>query len=209
MTMRNLLLRLIRDERGMAAEFALVLPLLILFVLGTIEAGVYAWRLNQGEKATQWGARFAAVTNPVAEEITDDSYIGRTINSTFIGQGDRIPIADFVITCTSAGTTCSCTGSDCVRGTYTKNAIAFDNLTDRMQLVYPEIAPENVQIEYAGSGLGFAGDPNGPDMAPLITVRLTGMSYTPISLNIFGGTVNLPDFAYSITAEDSSGTASN
>lgn len=209
MSMRELTLRLIRDERGMAAEFALVLPLLLIFLLGTIEAGVYAWRLNQGEKATQWGARFAAVTNPVASEITTDSYIGRTINGTFIGQGDRIPIADFEITCTSTGTTCSCTGGDCARGSYTKDATAFTALSDRMRQVYPEVSEGNVQIVYSGSGLGFAGDPNGPDVAPLITVSLTGMSYTPISLNIFGGTVNLPDFAYSITAEDSSGTVSN
>lgn len=207
--MRGPLLRLWRDERGMAAEFALVLPLLLLLMLGTIEAGIYAWRINQGEKATQWGARFAAVTDPVAAEIATDNYINQTIGGTQIGQGDRIPLANFTIVCTSAGTTCSCTGSDCLRGSYTKDAAAFTRLTARMQQVYPQLAEANVQVEYAGSGLGFAGDPNGPDVAPLITVRLTGLSYTPLTFDIFGGTVGLPDFAYSITAEDASGTVSN
>ncbi len=78
-----------------------------------------------------------------------------------------------------------------------------------MQYVYPAIQAANVQVEYSGSGLGFAGDPNGPDIAPIITIRLTGMSYTPITLSPFGTSVNLPDFAYSITAEDANGTASN
>jgi hypothetical protein len=73
----------------------------------------------------------------------------------------------------------------------------------------PAIQDSNVVVEYAGSGLGFAGDPNGPDIAPLITVRLQSMEFTPITLVLFDGRVGLPDFAYSLTAEDASGTTSN
>ena len=42
-----------------AAEFALILPLFLLFLLGIIDAGRYAWAFNQAEKATQVGARWA------------------------------------------------------------------------------------------------------------------------------------------------------
>ena len=43
----------VRNTAGaMAAEFAIILPILILFLLGIMDIGYYAWALNQGEKAT-------------------------------------------------------------------------------------------------------------------------------------------------------------
>ena len=48
------------------AEFALVLPVALLFLLGIVDAGRYLYEVNQLEKATQMGARFAVVTDPVA-----------------------------------------------------------------------------------------------------------------------------------------------
>ena len=53
----------LRDGRGAsAAEFALVLPLFLLFLLGTVDAGRYIWTVNEAEKATQIGARWAVAT---------------------------------------------------------------------------------------------------------------------------------------------------
>lgn len=193
-----------KNESGLAAEFALVLPLLLLFLLGTIDVGIYAWRLNQAEKATQVGARWAAVTDPLATEIASTSYVSQTVL-----QGDRIPASALdLITCNST----SCSGAGCSTAPITSctfDSDAFDRLAARMKQVYPAIADTNIQVEYRGSGLGYAGDPNGPDIAPLITVRLTGLSYTSVVLSPLGGNVGLPDFAYSLTAEDSSGTTSN
>lgn len=191
----------LRNERGFAAEFALVLPLLILFVLGTIDVGMYMWRLNQAEKATQVGARFAAVTDPLVTELTTTSYVNQTIGGVLIEQGDSIPAEALgLITCTN--TTCTCTTSPCPIGSKTTEATPFASLLQRMQYIFPGIQATNVQVQYSGSGLGYAGDPNGPDIAPIITLRLTGLSYTPITLSPFGTAVGLPDFAYSITAED-------
>ena len=52
--------RLLRDRTGSgAAEFSLVLPLLILLLLGMIDTGRYMWEYNRAEKATQMGARFS------------------------------------------------------------------------------------------------------------------------------------------------------
>lgn len=198
--------RFLADERGMAAEFALVLPLLLLLVLGTIDVGIYAWRINQAEKATQIGARWAAVTNPIASNIATASYVNVTVGGTLITQGDRIPAAALgLLTCTN--TACTCTTGPCPGTTF--NATAFTALSNRMRQIYPAITPANIRVEYSGSGLGYAGDPNGPEISPLITVRLVNMSYTPVTLSPIGGTVGLPDFAYSITAEDSNGTSSN
>lgn len=207
MNFRSFLYNFARNESGLAAEFALVLPLFLLLLLGTIDVGIYSWRINQLEKATQAGARFAAVTDPVSSGL-DASFVGQDFGGNPIQQGERLPFFDFTISCTS--TACACTGADCNRlGTIAFQSTPFANLAGRMRAIYPAVQDANIRVEYRGSGLGYAGDPNGPDAAPLITVRLVNMQYTPVTLSPLGTTVNLPDFAYSLTSEDASGTASN
>ena len=77
-----------------------------------------------------------------------------------------------------------------------------------MQTMKPDITAANVRVDYSGSGLGFAGDPNGMEIAPLVTVRLTGMQFVPLTGFMFA-TINMPDFRTTMPAEDSSGTQSN
>ena len=72
----------------------------------------------------------------------------------------------------------------------------------------PSIQASNVTIEYTGSGLGFAGDPNGADVSPLVTVKLSNVQFKPLAFLLFA-TFNMPDFATTLTAEDLSGTESN
>ncbi|TWJ07065.1 TadE/TadG family type IV pilus assembly protein [Altererythrobacter ishigakiensis] len=208
MSIHSFLDRFARDESGLAAEFALVLPLFLLLLLGTIDVGIYSWRINQLEKATQAGARYAAVTDPVTSGL-DVSFVNQTIGGTQIQQGDRLPQLDFYVRCDSTG--CDpCQGTDCgTLGPIAFQSIAFGNLADRMRAYYPGVQDANIRVEYRGSGLGYAGDPNGPDAAPLITVRLVNLQYTPVTLSPIGTSVDLPDFAYSITAEDANGSRSN
>lgn len=73
----------------------------------------------------------------------------------------------------------------------------------------PAITAANVQVEYRGSGIGFAGDPDGMEIVPLVTVRLLNMRYQPITGLIFNAAVDMPDFAFTLPMEDGSGTASN
>ena len=41
----------LRDTRGAsAAEFALVLPIMVIFLLGIMDVGFYAWTINRAEK---------------------------------------------------------------------------------------------------------------------------------------------------------------
>jgi hypothetical protein len=77
-----------------------------------------------------------------------------------------------------------------------------------MQTMTPDITAANVRIDYNGSGLGFAGDPNGMEIAPLVTVRLEGMQFVPLTGFLFA-TVTMPEFRTTMPAEDSSGTQSN
>ena len=92
-------------------------------------------------------------------------------------------------------------------GGLTRNATPFNNLLARMQQIMPQIEASNLIVEYRGSGLGYAGDPNNMDISPLVTVRIAGLSFSPFIL--FGGDVDLPDFSYTLTMEDGAGTGSN
>jgi hypothetical protein len=77
-----------------------------------------------------------------------------------------------------------------------------------MKQIKPDITAAKVKIIYRGSGLGFAGDPTGADVSPLVTVQLQSLPFTPISTLLFV-TFNLPAFSTTLTAEDSLGSVSN
>ena len=202
---------LIGDQRGAAAaEYALVLPLLLLVLFGTIDVGRYAWSLNQAQKATQTGARQAVVTDMIADDLIDYSF---SVKAPFLPQGTPVLQANFPnVECKSTGgtVTCVCAGSCSFSTTVgTRGNAAFTSLVNRMAQIYPGLTANNVVVTYAWSGLGFAGDPNGPDVAPLTTVSLRNLNFAPFSSLIFGGQIGLPAFAYSLPMEDGSGTSSN
>ena len=182
-----------------AAEFALVLPLLLLFLFGIIDTGRYMWTVNKAEKAAQMGVRMAVVTDYVSSAIGND-YVGQC--STPLGQGDPIPADCFsTITCSKPSGSVTCSSG-------TASSAAFDAIVARMRLFMPEIAPGNVEIIYSPSGLGYAGDPNGPDLAPLVTVRLSGIGFSPI-MTLAWATVGIPEIRSSLTFEDGVGATSN
>jgi Flp pilus assembly protein TadG len=191
-----------RDQRGAsAAEFVLVLPVLALFVFGVINVGWFAWKINLMEKAVQAGARYAVVTAPVATGLLTENYVGTTYG---LSQGQVIPASALgKLTCTN--TTCACTGT-CPADSTTRNATTFSNMVTRMQVYDPSVQAANVSIEYAGSGLGYAGDPSGMEIAPLVTVRLTGLT---TRLTGFLPALRLPTVSASLTMEDGDGTRSN
>jgi Flp pilus assembly protein TadG len=197
----------LRDCRGAsAAEFVLVLPLLVLLVFATIDAGWYAWQINLAEKATQAGARMAVVTDPVASGLTTESYNTATYGLT---QGDTIPASALgLLTCNGSTSTCSCTTAPCPSSLTFSNT-PFQAIVTRMKAYDPAVAAANVVVEYRGSGLGYAGDPSGMQIAPLVTVRLQNMQMNALSSFVWKAAINLPDFAYSLTMEDGSGTRSN
>lgn len=198
------------DQSGAsAAEFALVLPLLIVLLFGIIDAGRWIWTYNQAEKATQMGARFAIVAAGVAGDAASgtgiySSYVGSTLT-----QGDVIPATAFgKITCTSSG--CTCTTSPCP-SLGTANTTAFNNIVARMKMFLPSITAANVTVEYSSSGLGYAGSPVLPDLSPLVTVKIgtpSALQFRPLTILAIKA-VNMPAFTTTLSAEDLSGSVSN
>lgn len=197
------LVAFLRDQRGAsAAEFALVLPLLIMLLLGILDTGRFMWEYNQAEKATQMGVRYAVVTEMVPSGLETYSFA----LSDGIIAGTPVPAANF----TSAvcnNSSCTCTGTVCGSAGY--DPAAFSAIFQRVKYFYPPVTAANVRVEYRNVGLGYAGDPNGPDVAPLVTVSLTGLRFQPLSSMILGRSVTMPDFRASLTLEDGSGTRAN
>lgn len=182
-------------DGGAGAELALVMPLLTIFFLGIIDVGRLMWTWNQAEKATQMGVRFAVVTDFVpstlaTHKFTDDGIPG----------GEPVP--------TTAFSSTLCQSGSCSNG-WGYSASAFTNIVSRMQAMMPQITAANVEVQYDNVGLGYAGDPNGADVAPLVTVRLKNMTFQPGISALFGGTYGLPSFSAALTMEDGSGTNSN
>jgi Flp pilus assembly protein TadG len=190
--MKRLILLLLRSDRAASAvEFAMVLPLLLLLIFGIIDIGRYMWTINQAEKATQMGVRYAVVSDPVANVINTDFV------SFGIAGGDPVPTATFDnAVCTN--TSCTVVGAGGIDTS--RNATAFTQIVTWMQKFLPVIQPSNVKVTYQNVGLGYSGDPINPNVAALTTVELTGLTFQPLLL--FGGSINLPPIKASLTLED-------
>jgi hypothetical protein len=204
----------LRCRRGAtAAEFAMVLPLALLLLFGIFDTGRYAWEVNQAEKAVQMGARYAVATALVADGLNSyeldeyNAYCGGTLKP-----GDPI-CAEALgqISCTGSGASasCRCAAAPCPN-LGDVNRVAFANLLSRMRFILPRLQPENVTVSYAGSGLGFAGDPGEDDdgdplsdIAPIVTVQIDGLALR--TMTMFGGEIALPRTSASLTLEDGTG----
>jgi hypothetical protein len=151
------------------------------------------------------GARYAVVTDPVLPVLSSYSF---TVDGDVI-PGDSVPVSLFdKAVCDDAACTCTATGgSFCSTPGY--NSVAFANLVTRMQNMYAPIQAANVEVEYRNVGLGYSGDPNGPDVAPLVTVSLKDLQFQPITTLLFGVALDMPDFRAALTLEDGAGTGSN
>jgi hypothetical protein len=95
-----------------------------------------------------------------------------------------------------------------VCGSIGYNGTAFQRIVTRMNYMYPQIAASNVTVTYKNVGLGFAGDPDGPDVSTLVTVALTGLEFRPITCLVLC-TIDMPSFRAALPLEDASGSKSN
>ncbi len=211
-----------------AVEFALVVPVMILFLLGIIDVGRFIWNTNEVEKAVQIGTRWAVATDmiPGADQPGSDQPCASTTGTMglrcysfavngLVPQGEIVPKSYFpgVVCSGNAAATVSCTckaGAQCpfIVAPGGDGAAAFTSIAGRMNQIYAGIGNENVQIDYDWSGLGYSGDPFGSDVDPLVTVTVKDVGFRPIFLaGIFD--FGLPDLSYTLTMEDGEGAFSN
>jgi hypothetical protein len=197
------------QDGGALVEASIVITLFLIFVLGSVDFLMAMYQWNAAAKAAAVGARIAAVSSPVASDL---SLLTGMEGGELPGQA---PPASFTTrTCTGAG---SCTGG----GTYSAtamNTIVFGRgsaacgdatsfYTTGMCDIFPRVQPANVVVSYAYTGLGFAGRPGGP--VPTITVTLQNI---PFQFFFLGGllgfsNINIPPMTTTITGEDLSSSA--
>lgn len=211
--MTHLISRMAHDQSGTTTiEFSIVMVLFFLLTFGLVEFGYALFQWNSASKAAQLGARMAAVSNPVWTGLS-----GLTDSGTPGGPWTTA----YDVTCTGTNATGSageCAGAsagyDAVamqdlvfgRGDTTCGTIGTDN-DPGMCDVFNRITPENVNITYENTGLGFAGRPGGP--VPTITLTVSGLTYEFIGLGGLLGfnDITMPDFTVTMTGEDLSGAA--
>jgi hypothetical protein len=200
-----------RNQQGSTmVEFTLVALFFLVLTFGVIEFSFALWQWNSATKAVQLGARLAAVSDPLWQDlpsITDSGTPGDPWTT------------NYDVTCQASGGGGSCTGTSPGGFTYdagamtrlvygrnagspptcgTVGADGFPGMCD----IFSRIAPANVSVEYAFTGLGFSGRPGGP--VPTVTVRIRDLTFDFITLNtLLGfGPIAMPEFKVTMTGED-------
>lgn len=201
--MRQFFKKYRENEDGVTVvSFALSSGFVIILTGAAIEIGMAFWQWNTAQQAARRGARLAAISMPVATDLTTMTGVGGSVSP-----GDPMP--DYVRLCSGDTAVCS-------NGAYNQlalNALIYGpdqddvcakNTRERSGMcdVYKDIKPENVTVEYRGSGLGIAGYPGQP--SPIITVRLTGLEYDFVFLDLIapGKFKTMPDVEISVMSED-------
>ncbi|MCP8937858.1 pilus assembly protein [Alsobacter sp. SYSU M60028] len=217
-------LRFAKDSSGAAmVEFSIVLVITLLLTGGVIETLFAFWQWNSAMKAVERGARIAAVSNPVPQNLVSSwaSYLpsGKA-------PGDPVPAGVFDILCTGGGTTYATLTASCSPTTWgagSKDAMAriffgrpdtpatttftcssanFGPYSAGICDLFPRATPSNVQVRYQATGLGFYGNPNGP--TPTVTVKLRNLQFDYVFIKGLAGIVQtlLPDITATVTGED-------
>lgn len=198
--------RFLGDQTGAAAvEFALVSAVFLGMLVGTIDISRMLWEVGSCKAATRAAARYAVVHAPASADLVGFN----AVTTLGLYAGDSVPASSVAVhTCTSTGCTCSGAG---YCGTTTLGS-TFSEVVTLMQGYYGGIQASNVVMVYTPVGLGLAGNPYGPDVEPLVTVRLcqasdgdncTPMQFAPGVLQAFGlSPFNVPPVASSLSGED-------
>lgn len=181
----------IRNQGGAAAaEFAVILMLLIVLTFVIMDLGYALWQWNNAEKAAQFGSRLAAISTPLAPDLATFE-CGTT--ATTAGQSCATGGNSFgIVTCTVKTSTC---------GSYSFSQVEADRLLARMQSIFPQMQAANLVVEYEDLQLAFDG--RGSPVAS-VTVRIVDMTFDFLIIDgLLGmGSISMPDFRTTLTTED-------
>ncbi|MET4690644.1 TadE/TadG family type IV pilus assembly protein [Sinorhizobium fredii] len=189
-----------QDESGVALTEALItFPIVMLMFATFIEFGYAMSQWNQTVKALQYGARLAAVSDPLTSDFDE---VFPTEADDPLNNGDATPNdATITSTCGPDLENCSDELSRIVLGSDGACGTAGDPRPGVCDINW-RIRPENLVVTYQRSGLGYWGRPEGP----VLTMRLEARDVT-LELLFLGPLLGLDEIAVpahpvTITTED-------
>jgi len=192
-----------RDESGVVLSEALItFPIVLLVFAAFVEFGYAMSQWNQTVKALQYGARLAAVSDPLVSQAAFDAAfpIGA---ANPLNNGTATPNdATISVSCGPGYTACDAARlSRVVRGSDGACGVAGDPRPGICDINW-RIQPQNLLVTYQRSGLGYWGRPEGP----VLTMRLEVRNIT-FDLPLLGGllgldTITIPAHPVTITTED-------
>jgi hypothetical protein len=201
------------DERGgVLVEVTVMIPIVFIFVLGSIDFLFAFYQWNAAAKAVELGARIAAVSTSAAGGLQNVTSLGSSSFPT------PQPVPYFKVTCSSVSASCSCVGTCSGVAGYSAPAMntvifgrssascddAASNYYAGMCDVFSRVGLDSghVRIVYEQTGLGYLGRPDGP--VPTITVSLQDLPFEFFFLGGLMGFADIPNISVSatITGED-------
>jgi Flp pilus assembly protein TadG len=213
------IIRFNRDDSGSTmVEHTVTMLTFFLILFGIIEFSYLYYQWNAATKAVQFGARLAAVSDPIASGLR--TYTGLTNANR---PGDALPANAYDVTCRATGAsaaTVTCTGTFTAATSASFRRIVFGEPT-RTVCVDPAPTPQtvgmcnyfsrlqanNVVVRYQYTGLGYVGRPGGA--VPTVTVSLSQtvadrLQFQFVFLNALSGLlpVTMPTFSTTVTGED-------
>jgi TadE-like protein len=218
----------VRDQQaGVTVEFVVLMPAFLLLTLFVLEIAIAIFWVGTAEKAAQFGARLAVVSNYAASRnyagaaVTESTRYALEAGHVFGDNCNTDACVPFeTMTCTG-GTGGDCKAEPCVGDP--DNRTCFQVIADRIRSPnYPNpayrglmssIQNDNITISYSYIKLGYAGGP----LVPSVTVRIAGVPYPTVITSIVSrlfafilgaaappGLTTLPPITVTITGEDQS-----
>lgn len=192
-----------RDDRGAALSEAMItIPIVLLIFAAFVEFGYAMSQWNQTVKALQYGARLAAVSDPLvpADDFADafPTDADDPLNNGLAAPND----STISISCGPARANCDAAAlSRVVEGSDGACGVPGDPRPGICDLNW-RITPDNLVVTYQRSGLGYWGRPDGP----VLTMRLEVRDIT-FDLPVLGALLGLNDVVIpahpvTITTED-------
>ena len=188
-----------RDDRGVSlTEGLITIPIVLLVFAAFVEFGYAMSQWNQTVKALQYGARLAAVSDPLTSDF-DDVFPADADDP--LNNGDATPNDSTISSVCGPGlANCSAELSRIVQGS-DGTCAAGDSRPGICDLNW-RITPDKLVVTYQRSGLGYWGRPDGP----VLTMRLEVRDIT-FDLPVLGALLGLndviiPAHPVTITTED-------
>lgn len=200
MVERRSSVRFWKDQSGVTlTEGLITLPLVLLVISAFVEFGYAMSQWNQTVKALQFGARMAAVSDPLTDNFAT---VFPTDANNPLNNGDATP-NDATISSTCGPNLANCSdaltrivmGSDGVCGQVGDPNPGICDLNWRIQ-------PANLVVTYQRSGLGYWGRPNGPVLTMRLEVRNVTFDLPLLGALLGLDQVEVPAHPVTLTTED-------